>query len=307
MTDNGTTETRQELLQELLVGPGEIPPEAVESAYSARFRLRQTFRYEYGQPIAALEQRLVVSLRDGHGGQRLHAHQISVIGADATSAWSYDEFGNAVADLRIRRVEQSVEFRLEAVVERGASVPVTLPADALQDSRNLQHTALTEPVPAMVVAAREAAAGLEPSLEMAARLSALTHARLAYRKGVTSVNTSAGEAFAGGAGVCQDHAHIMLAMCRALGLPARYVSGHLLGEGATHAWVEAILPHPTDAGLAVAEAFDPCHGRRPGLTYITTAVGRDYQDVAPTSGVYRGRTTNRLASKTYLEVLSLRR
>ena len=70
-----------------------------------------------------------------------------------------------------------------------------------------------------------------------------------YAHGVTGVKTTAAEAFALRQGVCQDYAHVMLALCRACGLPARYVSGHLLGEGGTHAWVEVLLPDPAGMGL----------------------------------------------------------
>ena len=72
----------------------------------------------------------------------------------------------------------------------------------------------------------------------------------------------------------------------AVRLPARYVSGHVLGEGGTHAWVEVLVPHPQDADALRAVAFDPTHDRRAGLRYVTVAVGRDYCDVPPTSGTF---------------------
>ncbi len=84
----------------------------------------------------------------------------------------------------------------------------------------------------------------------------------------------------------QDHAHVVLAACRALGLPARYVSGHLLCEGGTHAWVEAVVP---DGDRARAVAVDPCNGCRADARYVTVATGRDCLDVATTSGSYDGR------------------
>ena len=77
---------------------------------------------------------------------------------------------------------------------------------------------------------------------------------MAYTHGVTGVRTTAAEAFALRRGVCQDYAHIMLALCRLCDLPARYVSGHLLGEGGTHAWVDVLLPHPTQASAFIARA-----------------------------------------------------
>jgi transglutaminase-like putative cysteine protease len=115
-----------------------------------------------------------------------------------------------------------------------------------------------------------------------------------YTRGVTGVSTTAAEAFALGGGVCQDYAHVMLALCRLCGLPARYVSGHLLGEGATHAWIEVLLP---DGDGAVAHAFDPTHGVRTGLRHLTVATGRDYADVAPTSGTFRAGPSGALTSR----------
>ena len=105
---------------------------------------------------------------------------------------------------------------------------------------------------------------------------------MTYRFDATTVRTTAGQAWQGRHGVCQDMAHVMIAMCRARGLAARYVSGHLVGEGASHAWVEV---HDEATGRPLA--YDPTHGRRTDLRYVTVAVGRDYRDVAPTAGHYR--------------------
>jgi transglutaminase-like putative cysteine protease len=91
----------------------------------------------------------------------------------------------------------------------------------------------------------------------------------------------------------------MIALCRAIGLPARYVSGHLLGEGGTHAWVEVIV---ANAAGARAVAFDPCHGRRAGRDYLTVATGRDYSDVAPTSGTYVGAARGTLTATKRVDV-----
>ena len=102
-----------------------------------------------------------------------------------------------------------------------------------------------------------------------------------YRHDATSVRTTAAGAWQQRAGVCQDMAHVMIAMCSSLGIAARYVSGHLVGDGASHAWVEVFDPRH-DAVIAI----DPTHSRRTDLRYVTTAAGRDYRDVAPTAGSY---------------------
>jgi transglutaminase-like putative cysteine protease len=93
----------------------------------------------------------------------------------------------------------------------------------------------------------------------------------------------------------------MLALCRLCRLPARYISGHLVGEGGSHAWVEVLLPSAAGGGALEAVAYDPTNDRRAGDTYLTVAVGRDYADVAPTYGTYRGSAGGGLTSWKSLE------
>jgi transglutaminase-like putative cysteine protease len=97
----------------------------------------------------------------------------------------------------------------------------------------------------------------------------------------------------------------MLAVCRAIGLPARYVSGHLLGQGGTHAWVEVVLPTKDGTGDAIAWTFDPTHASRGGLGHVTIAVGSDYSDVAPTSGTYLSAARGRLVSSKHVTLTDL--
>ncbi len=117
----------------------------------------------------------------------------------------------------------------------------------------------------------------------------------------TSVTTTAAAALAAGYGVCQDFAHVMLALCHLVGLPARYVSGHLLGQGGTHAWVEVIVPR---AGQAEAVAFDPCNGRRTDSGYVTVATGRDHSGVAPTTGSCLGTSHGQLTTARRVGILA---
>ena len=95
----------------------------------------------------------------------------------------------------------------------------------------------------------------------------------------------------------------MLALCRARGASARYVSGHLVGEGGSHAWVEVLVADPRRPGQAVAVAFDPTHDRRATTGYLTVAVGRDYADVAPTSGTYQGGGSGVLSGRKRLTLV----
>ncbi len=133
-------------------------------------------------------------------------------------------------------------------------------------------------------------AGLDlPSGPMQTALTALMEAitaRLKYEKGVTRPRTTVAEALALGAGVCQDFAHLMIGACRALGVPARYVSGYVnhTGEMATHAWCQVW------AGDAAGWIdVDPTHSEFVGDDHVMTAVGRDYHDVPPNRGLWKGR------------------
>ena len=102
-----------------------------------------------------------------------------------------------------------------------------------------------------------------------------------YVPGVTGVNTTAEEAVTLGRGVCQDYAHILLALCRLERIPCRYVAGMIPGEGATHAWTEIY-----DEG--VWRMLDPTHNRECDGTYIKISSGRDAQDCAINQGVFTG-------------------
>jgi transglutaminase-like putative cysteine protease len=262
------------------------------------YLLHQRFRYTYDAPVRDLNHRLVIVPPRRHGDQRRQRHSITVSSADARTTHRRDAAGNLVTRSRVPLVPDRIDFVLESVVERiGPVADVLLPAAALTDPRLLRPTRLTAADPAI----RDLAATMAgpDRLATAERYCAYVHEAVTYVYGVTSVATTAAEALAGGRGVCQDTAHVMIALCRATGLPARYVSGHLLGEGGTHAWVEVIV---ADAAGARAVAFDPCNGRRAGRDYLTVATGRDYTDVAPTSGTYLGTARGMLTATKRVSV-----
>lgn len=116
------------------------------------------------------------------------------------------------------------------------------------------------------------------------------HGAFIYDVGSTNSSTHLEEAFALRRGVCQDYAHVMIGLCRSAGIPARYASGYLyngprgtlVGAQASHAWCEVYLPGSGWIG------FDPTNGTLADARYAKVAVGRDYDDVAPIKGNYRG-------------------
>jgi len=132
----------------------------------------------------------------------------------------------------------------------------------------------------------------EPDVWQAARrLMQSVHSMLAYEPNSTHVHTHMRETIAQGRGVCQDFAHVLIGLCRSLQIPALYVSGYLATQAAsaTHAWTEVFVPGVGWQGL------DPTHNCQPDETYIKIAVGRDYADVAPVTGTYKGTTDRTLS------------
>jgi transglutaminase-like putative cysteine protease len=166
---------------------------------------------------------------------------------------------------------------------RGGDIPEQTWA-YLQDSRFVfRH-------PQIWRQALDITAGIGPVFGQAVAIMHWVHREFRYEAGSTHVNTHIEEAFALRRGVCQDFTHVMLGLCRAIGIPARYASGylyngprdHLLGAQASHAWPEVFFP---DVGWI---GFDPTNETLADERYIKVAVGRDYDDVAPVRGSYHG-------------------
>lgn len=145
-----------------------------------------------------------------------------------------------------------------------------------------------------------------PPAEAVEAAAAWVHDRLAYGKGTTTVATTAADALRIGSGVCQDFAHLTLAVLRGMGIPARYVSGYLHPSGApetgtaatgeSHAWVEA--------WTGDWWAFDPTHLDQVGERHVAVGRGRDYADVSPLKGVYHGAPAEALTVSVEITRLS---
>ena len=265
-----------------------------------RLVLQQTLRYDYPSPVRRLHHHLMVLPPARHGDQQRISSTIEVRGAKAEVVESTDVFGNIAVEVRAGRVQACVEFVVGVVVERDDG---PLPASEAGDSaRLLVPTALTAPDAALAAVAHRLLASGDTGLALADRVNAWVAQAMRYRHDVTGVRTTAAEALALGVGVCQDYAHVMLALCRLCALPARYVSGHLVGEGGSHAWVEVLVSSQDGVGSSfTAVAFDPTNDRRAGARYLTVAVGRDYVDVAPTHGTYSGAPGGGLTTCKSLE------
>jgi transglutaminase-like putative cysteine protease len=272
------------------------------------FEVRQRYRYTYTQPVSDVRQRLVMVPPAWHGDQRVVSYNVDVRGArtGCEMSWESDRFGNRVCTVYAGQVEQALDFVATFRVERsrdgvagGWGMPPNGPGADM-----LSETALTAADDRLRAIAAEIA-GQTSSPRRRAELAAEWAAgAITYRIGVTGVQTPAAMALHLGQGVCQDYAHILLSVLRSMGVPGRYVSGQLPGEGVPHAWAEAILPLERGDGVEVV-AYDPTHRRRTGIEYITVAVGRDFADVTPTSGYFSGPAGGRLSAEKRADVVDV--
>jgi transglutaminase-like putative cysteine protease len=154
----------------------------------------------------------------------------------------------------------------------------------------LQKSMFVSRSPEVWRTALDVTAGFRPVFGQVRAIMHWIHGEFSYRPGATRVNTHLEEAFRLREGVCQDFTHVMIGMCREIGIPARYASGYLyngpadslIGSQASLAWCEVYLP---DSGWI---GFDPTNDTLADARYLKMAVGRDYHDVAPIKGTYCG-------------------
>lgn len=221
-----------------------------------------------------------------------------------------DSFGNLVHTFDIAEPHSRLTITADSrVATRAESVagaeplpdpylPLTATdAGALFDY--LQPTRRADFAPMIVALAHtlRARAATDSLQELGRYVTHALHERFEYVPGATDVGTIASDALTAGRGVCQDYTHVMLAVLRVLGVPARYVSGYFhpegadgeVGEQASHAWVGVWFPSRGWVG------FDPTNDRLVNDRYIRIAIGRDYGDVTPVRGSYRGAEASRMA------------
>ncbi len=170
-------------------------------------------------------------------------------------------------------------FEMQASVQILQAAPQVLEARPESLGRWLLPSRLCQRSPRLSELARQARG---EGLELAQNLNQLAHRSLSYREGVTGGETSAAQALELGAGVCQDLAHLLIALCRARGLAARYVAGFGHAPGRMHAWVEVWSEHAW-------HAFDPTHGGALDERAVAVALGRDFRDVRPLEGSFQAQ------------------
>jgi transglutaminase-like putative cysteine protease len=243
--------------------------------------------YHYSQPTRRVIQLLRVTPLS-FAGQSVLDWRIDV-DCDARLREGRDGYGNITHMLYVDRPIEAMKVSVSGKVltEDRAGMVGGLPDD-LPPQVFLRQTMLTQAGRPLhdLAAALTAQGGAE--LDKLHRLTAAIHARMTFDTGRTEVDTPATEAYAEGHGVCQDFAHIFIAVVRSIGIPARYISGHLFRrdgailQEAGHAWAEAWIEH---LGWV---AFDPSNGICTDDSYVRVAAGLDYRDAAPFAGTRNG-------------------
>ncbi len=172
--------------------------------------------------------------------------------------------------------------------------------DTIEAIEFMHLSPLVDKSPAMTALLSEIPPPAGSMLTIVRGILAAVRSRLKFERKVTSVNTPVSEALELGCGVCQDFAHLFLGACRGIGLPARYVSGyvHQTGEIATHAWCQ-IWAGPKVGWVDI----DPTRDDFVGDGHVLTAVGRDYSDVPPNRGLWKGRAEESMAVVVNVEAI----
>jgi transglutaminase-like putative cysteine protease len=278
-----------------------------------RYHLVHITEFAYDGPVS--ESYNEVRLRPIHD-ERQSCLSFRVITAPHANGASYrDAYGNSVYQFNVLPEHRRLRIEAESIVlthdppENSAQTVSFAELDMARDDlyeEYFEFIAPTEYVPHLPALREfiEASETRGDVLGFVRALSDLIHERFQYLKGATHVHSSIADALSIGAGVCQDFAHLLLGAVRMRGLPARYVSGYLvpsraatpeskqeevIGGQASHAWAEVLIPGSGWMG------FDPTLGGPVGLRHVRLAYGRDYGDVAPVRGVYKGHAGQSLS------------
>jgi len=272
------------------------------------YSIRHMTRFEYESPVSESLMEVRIHPRTDTN-QRCFSFSLSV--SPRCRVFSYrDHLGNNVHHFDIPGQHKELVIIGQALVELQnlAPIPDSLDPAAWQELDEIVRdgdywemllpSTFAKPTPDLLKLAKdlEAVRRGDP-LTLLRELNTRLHDAIAYVPSSTRVDSPIDEALERREGVCQDFSHIMIALVRHLGIPCRYVSGYLHHdpkdhvrsvESATHAWVDAFLPRLGWVG------FDPTNDLLAHESHVRTALGRDYADVPPTRGVFRGRTSSEL-------------
>jgi transglutaminase-like putative cysteine protease len=273
------------------------------------YRIRHLTRFQYSGPVTESLMEIRMMPRT-EGAQSCLSFDLTVTPRTQIQAYR-DYLGNTVHHFSIPGAHKQLQIVAESLMEvkEPPPLPHFLPTSAWDELDHstrsddfwemLIPSSFTRPTPLLekLMAELDAARRDDP-LSLTLELNRRLYEAFEYEPHVTHVDSPIDDALSHRKGVCQDFAHIMIAILRSLRIPARYVSGYLhhrkqdhdrSSDGATHAWVEAWLPSLGWVGL------DPTNNLIAAGRHIRVAIGRDYTDVPPTRGVFKGQAETKLS------------
>ena len=278
---------------------------------ATHYAIRHLTKFTYATPVS--ESVMELRMRPAtDGGQRCLQFEVDL--QPRARVFAYRDFlGNWVHhfDLPRRHGQLAIVARAQVQLDPPPAWPAALAMETWQhvdawadrgehwDFRRPSHFAVwSDALLAFATSLGPLAERTADPLTTVRALMAAMHREFGYAPNTTRVDSPISEALAARQGVCQDFTHIMLALLRRMGLPCRYVSGYIAPRAlggddgpttiATHAWVEVLLP---DLGWV---GVDPTNDIEAGLRHVRVAIGRDYADVPPTRGVYKGGAASSL-------------
>ncbi|NOX49167.1 MAG: transglutaminase family protein [Gammaproteobacteria bacterium] len=274
-----------------------------------KYHVLHNTQYHYTLPVISSQQLLRLKPRNLPSRQKLLSHQIELSISGTELHEQLDFFGNCVHEVRLHARHSTLTINASSEIDVSPrdellidlSPPWENVQQALSFPKTPEHYSAAQfrfpsphvDVAAAVSLARQLATPGLPLLRMAYLVNTYIYEQFSYQGGVTNVHTEVADVLHQRVGVCQDFAHVAIAIFRALGLAARYVSGYILsqsassrpqlvGAEATHAWMSIYCP---EFGWI---DFDPTNNLITSDQHITLGWGRDYADVAPTRGYILG-------------------
>ncbi len=245
-------------------------------------RTQLTIRVRYDAPVCDA-RRLLRVLPLARAGQNIISESWQIAPHVAQELQCCDAWGNRQLRLRHRNIEREFEFALNLETQT-AVIPIPLASDERLGQYKLPSRAVDFGAELQNLGRAQRAA---TPLERAAYFCAFCHDELHYRARAEARPPNASAAWLRRVGSCADFAHIFLALCRSSGLVARYVAGYNPAQGQLHAWAEVLVDNQW-------YAFDPTHGRAPSAGCVAVGVGRDFYDLAPHVGSFRGEASAQL-------------
>ncbi|TAK26060.1 MAG: transglutaminase family protein [Chloroflexota bacterium] len=264
-------------------------------------RVRHVTHFDYSDEIIDTTMELRLRPIDGDG-QRLVSYNLVIDPRTSVRGFA-DPSGNWVDTWNYGGLHRAITIATESVVETGLP-RLNGPPPPLSIGEDFAMRRFDGPILDLPLV--RAIADRRPDLASLDGLDAMTadiHDRFEYQPSVTHVHSTVADIVAHGRGVCQDFAHLWIAACRARGIPARYVSGYIRNTvpidgaprpGASHAWGEAWLPGSGWLGYDPTNWSIETRGRV-RADHVRVATGRDYRDVPPTRGIYRGTARESLS------------